>query len=128
MIEFDEVVGLSNEDGEQMALHSVSAKGKVNGLLLEMTIRQHYKNTTNKTLETTYTFPMGWGATFLDLHVEIGGKRLTGVVTEKQNERNQSVYAEILRYVFRQRPKTRVIMLCVNSNHLLPTIFHAFVF
>ena len=84
MIEFDEVVGLSNEDGEQMALHSVSAKGKVNGLLLEMTIRQHYKNTTNKTLETTYTFPMGWGATFMDLSVEIGGKRLSGVVTEKK--------------------------------------------
>ena len=84
MIEFDEVVGLSNEDGEQMALHSVSAKGKVNGLLLEMAIRQHYKNTTNKTLETTYTFPMGWGATFMDLSVEIGGKRLSGVVTEKK--------------------------------------------
>ena len=84
MIEFDEVVGLTNEDGEQMALQSVSAKGKVNGLLLEMTIRQHYKNTTNKTLETTYTFPMGWGATFMDLSVEIGGKRLSGVVTEKK--------------------------------------------
>lgn len=84
MIEFDEVVGLTNEDGEQMALQSVSAKGKVNGLLLEMTIRQHYKNTTNKTLETTYTFPMGWGATFMDLSVEISGKRLSGVVTEKK--------------------------------------------
>jgi Ca-activated chloride channel family protein len=84
MIEFDEVVGLTNEDGEQMALQSVSAKGKVNGLLLEMTIRQHYKNTTNKTLETTYTFPMGWGATFMDLSVELGGKRLSGVVTEKK--------------------------------------------
>jgi Ca-activated chloride channel family protein len=84
MIEFDEVVGLTNEDGEQMALQSVSAKGKVNGLLLEMTIRQHYKNTTNKTLETTYTFPMGWGATFMDLSVEMAGKRLSGVVTEKK--------------------------------------------
>ena len=84
MIEFDEVIGLTNEDGEQMALQSVSAKGKANGLLLEMTIRQQYKNTTDKTLETTYTFPMGWGATFMDLSVEIGGKRLSGVVTEKK--------------------------------------------
>jgi Ca-activated chloride channel family protein len=84
MIEFDEIVGLTNEDGEQMALQSVSAKGKVNGLLLEMTIRQQYKNTTRKNLETVYTFPMGWGATFMDLSVEIGGKRLSGVVTEKQ--------------------------------------------
>lgn len=84
MIEFDEIVGLINGDGEQMALESVSAKGKVNGLLLEMTIRQQYKNTTRKNLETVYTFPMGWGATFMDLSVEIGGKRLSGVVTEKK--------------------------------------------
>ena len=89
MIELDEVVGLSTDDGEQMALQSVSAKGKVQGLLLEMTIRQQYKNTTKKTLETIYTFPMGWGATFMDLSVEIGGKRLSGVVTEKKEAEEQ---------------------------------------
>lgn len=84
MIEFDENIGLVSEGGSQMALQSVSAKGKVQGLLLDMTIRQHYKNITNQTLETVYTFPMGWGATFMDLSVEIGGKRLSGVVTEKK--------------------------------------------
>ena len=84
MIDLDEVIGMTNEDGEQMALQSVSAKGTVQGLLLEMCIRQHYINTTKKTLETVYTFPMGWGATFMDLTVEIGGKRLTGVITEKK--------------------------------------------
>lgn len=89
MIELDEVVGLSTDDGEQMALQSVSAKGKVQGLLLEMTIRQQYKNTTRKTLETVYTFPMGWGATFMDLSVEMGGKRLSGVVTEKKDAEEQ---------------------------------------
>ena len=89
MIELDEVVGLSTDDGEQMALQSVSAKGKVQGLLLEMTIRQQYKNTTKKTLETVYTFPMGWGATFMDLSVEMGGKRLSGVVTEKKDAQEQ---------------------------------------
>ena len=45
-IDIDEVVGLSTDDGVQMALQSVSAKGTVQGLLLEMTIRQQYKNTT----------------------------------------------------------------------------------
>lgn len=89
MIELDEVVGLSTDDGEQMALQSVSAKGKVRGLLLNMTIRQQYKNTTKKTLETVYTFPMGWGATFMDLSVEMGGKRLSGVVTEKKDAEEQ---------------------------------------
>ena len=89
MIDLDEVIGLANEDGEQMALQSVSAKGTVQGLLLEMCIRQHYKNTTKKTLETVYTFPMGWGATFMDLNVEIGGKRLTGVITKKKEAEEQ---------------------------------------
>ena len=89
MIELDELVGLSTDDGEQMVLQSVSAKGKVQGLLLEMTIRQQYKNTTKKTLETVYTFPMGWGATFMDLSVEMGGKRLSGVVTEKKDAEEQ---------------------------------------
>ena len=89
MIELDEVVGLNTDDGEQMALQSVSAKGKIQGLLLEMTIRQQYKNTTKKTLETVYTFPMGWGATFMDLSVEMGGKRLSGVVTEKKDAQEQ---------------------------------------
>jgi Ca-activated chloride channel family protein len=65
-------------------LQSVRATGTLAGLLLDMTIRQHYKNNSDRNIETVYTFPMGWGATFLDLHVEIGGKRLTGVVTEKQ--------------------------------------------
>ena len=89
MIDIDEVIGLANEDGEQMALQSVSAKGTVQGLLLEMCIRQQYKNTTKKTLETVYTFPMGWGATFMDLNVEIGGKRLTGVITKKKEAEEQ---------------------------------------
>ena len=32
---------------------------------------------------------MGWGATFMDLTVEIGGKRLTGVITEKKEAEEQ---------------------------------------
>lgn len=67
-----------------MALQSVKAKGIVQGLMLEMTIRQEYKNFTHDTLEASYTFPMGWGASFMDLHVEIAGKRLRGLVIEKQ--------------------------------------------
>ena len=84
MIEIDELPGLSTFDGDQMSLKSVKAKGLVKGLLFEMTVTQHYKNDTNKNLETVYTFPLSWGATFMDLTVEMGGKRLSGVVTEKK--------------------------------------------
>jgi Ca-activated chloride channel homolog len=78
-----------NKDNQQMALQSVSAKGTVSGLLLEMTIRQKYKNNTKKNIETVYTFPMGWGATLMDMNAEIAGKRLSGLVTEKQEAEEQ---------------------------------------
>ena len=84
MIDIEDAVGLVAEDGTEMSLQSVKATGVVNGLLLEMTICQHYKNKTKTNLETVYTFPMGWAASLMDVTVEIGGKRLSGVVTEKK--------------------------------------------
>jgi len=72
------------ERNQLMALQSVKATGIVQGLVLEMTIRQEYQNCTQDNLEASYTFPMGWGASFMDLHVEIAGKRLRGLVIEKQ--------------------------------------------
>jgi len=84
MIDIEDAAGLVAEDGTEMSLQSVKATGVVNGLLLEMTICQHYKNKTKTNLETVYTFPMGWGASLMDVTVEIGGKRLSGVVTEKK--------------------------------------------
>ncbi|SMC83800.1 VIT domain-containing protein [Polynucleobacter kasalickyi] len=84
MIGIDERFGLSTIDGDQMSLKSVKAKGLVKGLLFEMTVTQNYKNETNHNLEIVYTFPLSWGATFMDLSVEMGGKRLSGIVTEKK--------------------------------------------
>ena len=89
MIKFDEPTGLLSDDGSEMSLKGVKAFGEINGLMLEMTVRQHYKNDSNKPLETTYTFPMAWGATFMSLNVEIDGKRLTGFVCEKQEATNR---------------------------------------
>ena len=75
---------LTSSTGEVMSLKSVSASGQLNGLLLDMTVRQTYRNDTCKLLETVYTFPLAWGAILLDLNVEIAGKRLTGVVMERK--------------------------------------------
>lgn len=72
------------ERNQLVALQSVKATGMVQGLVLEMTIRQEYQNCTQDNLEASYTFPMGWGASFMELHVEIAGKRLRGLVIEKQ--------------------------------------------
>jgi Ca-activated chloride channel family protein len=75
---------LTSSTGEIMSLKSVSASGRVSGLLLDMTVRQTYRNDTGKMLETVYTFPLAWGGVLLGLNVEIAGKRLTGVVMERK--------------------------------------------
>ena len=71
-------------DGEEVAMKSVHVHGKLDGLLLRMKTRQTYTNDTNDTLETVYTFPLAWGATLLNLAVELNGKRLNGTVIEKK--------------------------------------------
>lgn len=81
--------GLVCADGQEVALKSISAHGYVNDLLLTLTVKQIYKNTTPKTLETTYTFPIGWGATFMGLKVEINGEILNGTVLAKQLANDQ---------------------------------------
>ena len=71
-------------DGEEVAMKSVHVHGKLDGLLLRMKVRQTYTNDTNQALETVYTFPLAWGATLLNLAVELNGKRLIGTVLEKK--------------------------------------------
>ena len=71
--------------GEEVAMKSVHVHGKLDGLLLRMKIRQTYTNESEDTLETVYTFPLAWGATLLNLAVELNGKRLNGTVIEKKS-------------------------------------------
>ena len=72
--------GLVDDDGNQVALKGVHAEGHLEGLMLVMTLRQQYRNDTERNLETVYTFPLAFGATLLGLKVEIGGRRLHGAV------------------------------------------------
>lgn len=87
---------LTSVTGEAMSLKSVQASGHVSGLLLELTVRQAYRNDTGKTLETVYTFPLAWGAVLMGLNVEIAGKRLSGVVVERKDaeQRYEEAVAE----------------------------------
>ena len=72
--------GLVDDDGNQVALKGVHVEGQLEGLMLVMTLRQQYRNDTERNLETVYTFPLAFGATLLGLNVEIGGRRLHGAV------------------------------------------------
>ena len=89
MITLEKIADVFGNGDKKVALQSVSASGTANGLLLDMTMRQSYKNNTKKTLEVVYTFPMGWGSTFMGMHAEIGGERLVGTVIEKAKATKQ---------------------------------------
>lgn len=64
-----------------MSLQAVCAHGRLDGLLFELTVRQHYRNDTGADLEVVYTLPLAHDAVLLGLSVEIGDRRLVGVVT-----------------------------------------------
>jgi len=64
-----------------MSLQAVRAQGRLDGLLFELTVRQHYRNDTGADLEVVYTLPLAHDAVLLGLSVEIGERRLVGVVT-----------------------------------------------
>ena len=65
-------------------LQGVQATGRLDGLLLDMTVRQRYRNDSADTLETVYTFPLPLDAVLLGFGVELAGRRLAGVVTERK--------------------------------------------
>ncbi|MFN9771662.1 MAG: VIT domain-containing protein [Burkholderiales bacterium] len=76
---------LASSAGTSMSLKRVTATGRASGLLLSMTVRQAYRNDTDDTLETVYTFPLPWGAVLTGLSVEIAGRRLDGTVLPKRD-------------------------------------------
>jgi Ca-activated chloride channel family protein len=75
---------LISPEGLAATLQSVQIDGHLDGLLLRMKTRQHYKNTRKTNLEAVYTFPLPWGATLLGLNAEIDGHRLQNTVMEKK--------------------------------------------
>ena len=78
------VMGLKSRDNDEaVALQSVHAQGQLQGLVLRMTLRQVYRNDSDKNLECVYTFALSWGSVLLSMAVELNGKRLSGSVVEK---------------------------------------------
>jgi len=80
----EQTIEMAAIDGTTIALQSVHITGQISGLLLSTSIRQQYYNDSGKALEVVYTFPLGWDSSLLGMEVEIGSKRLQGVVIEKK--------------------------------------------
>jgi Ca-activated chloride channel family protein len=75
--------GLVDQDGQQVALKSVHAEGRIEGLLATVSLRQTYINLGGNAIEAVYTFPLGWGAVLMGVDLELGGKRMNAMVLAK---------------------------------------------
>jgi len=67
----DQPAMLQSTTGERMALEGVTARGRVRGLLFELTVEQRYRNPGTTNIEAVYTFPLPFEAVLLDLDVEL---------------------------------------------------------
>lgn len=74
---------------EEPVLQSVSARGKLEGLLLSMTLEQSFRNDSADNMEVVYTFPLAWGAVLLGLEATLGGKRMAGQVMARAEARER---------------------------------------
>ena len=81
----DEAAMLKSTAGVAMALEGVDAKGRLRGLVFELVVEQRYRNPHATNIEAVYTFPLPSDAVLLDLEVEIGDRKLVGVVVEKKD-------------------------------------------
>lgn len=84
-----ELASLTTSEGDSLLLRSVTAKGRVEGLLLSMTLHQVFRNDTQRNLEVTYTFPLASGAVLLGMTATLGAKRLTGQVIARTEARER---------------------------------------
>lgn len=67
-----------------MPLEGVDARGRVRGLMFELTVEQRYRNTQSTNIEAVYTFPLPTEAVLLDLDITLGERKLAAVAVEKR--------------------------------------------
>jgi Ca-activated chloride channel family protein len=73
---------------EDPVLCGLRADGRLDGLLFELTLRQTYRNTSERTLEVVYTFPLPSQAVLLGFATELNGVRQVGtMVAQRAAER-----------------------------------------
>jgi Ca-activated chloride channel homolog len=64
------------DDAVHPVLAGVRAQGRLDGLLFSLTLRQTYRNTSRRTLEVVYTFPLPLSAVLLGFAAEFSGRRV----------------------------------------------------
>ena len=82
---------LTCRDGDAPApvLVGVQAEGRLDAVLFGLTLRQTYRNTSDRVLEVIYTFPLPFQAVLLGFASELNGERQEGVVVAKREAERQ---------------------------------------
>lgn len=66
---------LRTADDALVPLVGVSAMGRLDGLLFELTVEQHYRNTSERDIEAVYTFPLPLHAVLMAFELDLDGQR-----------------------------------------------------
>ena len=74
---------------------SLDVKGRIDGLLSQVTVRQTFVNATGEPLEATYIFPLPDRAAVTDFRMAVAGRVIEGVLKERGQARRE--YTEALR-------------------------------
>ena len=81
-------------DAPAPVLAGVRAIGRLDGVLFELTLRQTYRNSSDRVLEVVYTFPLPHQAVLLGFASELNGERKVGTIVAKRDAEHQ--YEEAL--------------------------------
>lgn len=74
---------LNDELGEAVPLVGVAVEARLLDLLAVVEVTQTFRNVRKTAIEAVYTFPLPDEAVLLDLELELGERRLSGVVTPR---------------------------------------------
>jgi Ca-activated chloride channel family protein len=81
MYEEDSLFALvSRHSAPAPVLAGVSAVGRLDGVLFELTLRQTYRNACDQNLEVVYTFPLPHQGVVLGFASELNGSRMVGTI------------------------------------------------
>ncbi|MBS2031299.1 MAG: VWA domain-containing protein [Deltaproteobacteria bacterium] len=72
-----------------LPLAAVNVKGRISGLLAEVTLEQTFKNTHAQPLEATYIFPLPDRAGVTGFRFEVAGRVIDGVLKERGQAREE---------------------------------------
>jgi Ca-activated chloride channel family protein len=75
---------LRTADGDTVPLQGVTAHGRLEGLIFELTVEQRYRNDTDRNLEAVFTFPLPMRAVLLGFDLEIGDRKLKAHAVARQ--------------------------------------------